>query len=142
MHSLHTGKNCDVNDCESLKRLVSLEVLVAEKDSQIEALDIKIDKMGTELEKMKSELDNMLNHLKTVVDEIVKVTTEKMVVHLSKLQEDKEIENMKRFDTLIEHVEMLVELMKKTVPPSRAASSSFETQTPNPRQHRLRNTMN
>ena len=138
-HSLHTGKNCDVNDCESLKRLVSLEVLVAEKDSQIEALNREINKMGTELDKMKSELDNMLNNLKTVVDEIVKVTTKKMVVHLSKLQEDKEIENMKRFGTLTEHVEMLVELIKKTVPPSRTATSSFET----PRQHRLsRNTMN
>ena len=134
-HSLHTSKNCDVNNCESLRRLVNIEVLVAEKDSQIEALNREINKMGT-------ELDKMLNYLKTVVDEIVKVTIEKMVVHLNKLQADKEIENMKRFDTLTEHVEMLVELIKKTVSPSRTATSSFETQTPNPRQHRLRNNMN
>jgi len=72
----------------------------------------------------------------------VKVEIEKMVAHLNKLQADKEIENMKRFDTLTEHVEMLVELIKKTVSPSRAATSSYETQTPNPRQHRLSNTMN
>jgi len=42
-------------------------VLVAEKDSQIEALNREINKMGTELDKIKSEPDNMLNNLKTVL---------------------------------------------------------------------------
>ena len=119
-------------------------MLVAKKDSQIEALDRAINKVGTELDKMKSELGNMVNHLKTVVDKTVKVTIEKMVVHLNKLQEDKEIENTKCFDTLTEHVQMLVELIKKTVvSPSPTATSSFKTPTPNLEEHhRLRNIMN
>ena len=94
------------------KRLELLEKLLDEKILQISALEDELAIMKNENTDVKAELNNMNENMKNVIEGAVTAITEAVVKQFTSNQMKKDEEYERRFNTLCEQLEIVVQIIK------------------------------
>ena len=94
------------------KRLELLEKLLDEKILQISALEDELAIMKNENTDVKAELNNMNENMKNVIEGAVTAITEAVVKQFTSNQLKKDEEYERRFNTLCEQLEIVVQIIK------------------------------
>ena len=94
------------------KRFELLEKLLDEKILQISALEDELAIMKNENTDVKAELNNMNENVKNVIEGAVTAITEAVVKQFTSNQMKKDEEYERRFNTLCEQLEIVVQIIK------------------------------
>ena len=94
------------------KRLELVEKLLDEKILQISALEDELAIMKNENTDVKAELNNMNENVKNVIEGAVTAITEAVVKQFTSNQMKKDKEYERRFNTLCEQLEIVVQIIK------------------------------
>ena len=97
---------------EMKKRFELLEKLLDEKILQISALEDELAIMKNENTDVKAELNNMNENMKNVIEGAVTAITEAVVKQFTSNQMKKDEEYERRFNTLCEQLEIVVQIIK------------------------------
>ena len=97
---------------EMKKRFELLEKLLDEKILQISALEDELAIMKNENTDVKAELNNMNENVKNVIEGAVTAITEAVVKQFTSNQMKKDKEYERRFNTLCEQLEIVVQIIK------------------------------
>ena len=97
---------------EMKKRFELLEKLLDEKILQISALEDELAIMKNENKVVKAELYNMNENMKNVIEGAVTAITEALVKQFTSNQMKKDEEYERRFNTLCEQLEIVVQIIK------------------------------
>ena len=97
---------------EMKKRFELLEKLLDEKILQISALEDELAIMKNENTDVKAELNNMNENVKNVIEGAVTAITEAVVKQFTSNQMKKDEEYERRFNTLCEQLEIVVQIIK------------------------------
>ena len=97
---------------EMKKRFELLEKLLDEKILQISALEDELAIMKNENTDVKAELNNMNENVKNVIEGAVTAITEAVVKQFTSNQLKKDEEYERRFNTLCEQLEIVVQIIK------------------------------